>query len=106
MAGDNPRQGHRADRLTVIMGVDRDISLAGQTFRGARGRNGVALGDALEHTGDGSGVGHQTLKTSRASVTWPVMAAAATMSGLMSTVRPVWEPWRPLKFRFEELAQS
>jgi hypothetical protein len=33
------------------------------------------------------------------------MAAATTMIGLISTVRPVCEPWRPLKLRFEELAQ-
>jgi hypothetical protein len=36
----------------------------------------------------------------------PVRAAAATMTGLMRTVRPVGLPWRPLKLRFEEEAQS
>jgi len=47
-----------------------------------------------------------TAKTSRASATLPVTAAAATMSGLMRIVRPVVLPWRPLKLRFDELAQS
>src|SRR4029453_17169333 len=37
---------------------------------------------------------------SRASVPSPAMAAAATMTGDMSSVRPVGEPWRPLKLRF------
>ena len=46
------------------------------------------------------------LNTSRASATRPVTAAAATMSGLMRRVRPVGLPWRPLKLRLEELAQS
>src|SRR5574341_2142402 len=36
---------------------------------------------------------------SRTSVTSPAMAAAATMEGLMSRVRPVGLPCRPLKFR-------
>jgi hypothetical protein len=35
-----------------------------------------------------------------------VTAAAATISGLISTVRPVGLPWRPLKLRLLELAQS
>jgi len=50
--------------------------------------------------------GQFTAKTSRASATEPVTAAAATMTGLISKVRPVVEPWRPLKLRFDELAQS
>ena len=45
-------------------------------------------------------------KTFRASVTSPERAAAATMSGLISMVRPVGLPWRPLKLRLLELAQS
>ena len=40
-------------------------------------------------------------KTSRASATAPVTAAAATMTGLMSSVRPVGLPWRPLKSRVD-----
>ena len=34
------------------------------------------------------------------------MAAAATIAGLMSSVRPVGLPWRPLKFRFDDEAQT
>ena len=45
-------------------------------------------------------------KTSLASAMVPRIAAAATMTGDISTVRPVGEPWRPLKFRFEDEAQS
>ena len=37
---------------------------------------------------------------------WPLIAAAATMTGDIRTVRPVGEPWRPLKLRFEDDAQS
>src|SRR5262245_15591208 len=44
--------------------------------------------------------------SSRASVTSPAMAAAATMTGDMRSVRPVGEPWRPLKLRLEDDAQS
>jgi hypothetical protein len=47
-----------------------------------------------------------TANNSRASVTSPVIAAAATINGLISIVRPVGLPWRPLKLRFDELAQS
>src|SRR5207249_8290457 len=39
------------------------------------------------------------------SVTSPVMAAAATMAGLINSVRPVGLPWRPMKLRLLELAQ-
>ena len=74
------------------MGVDAHVALAGESFGQAGRGDVVALGDTFEHAVDWHGDGHQTLKTSRASVTWPVMAAAATMSGLMSTVLPVWEP--------------
>src|SRR6478735_7879281 len=41
----------------------------------------------------------QMPKTSRASATSPLIAAAATMAGLIRSVRPVDEPWRPLKLR-------
>src|SRR3989442_14707842 len=41
--------------------------------------------------------GHRRI--SLTSATAPVMAAAATMAGLMSSVRPVGLPWRPMKFR-------
>ena len=40
----------------------------------------------------------------RTSVTLPSIAAAATIAGLISKVRPLAEPWRPLKLRLLELA--
>src|SRR6185369_6200383 len=43
---------------------------------------------------------------SRTSATSPAIAAAATIAGLMSSVRPVGLPWRPLKLRFDEDAQT
>src|SRR5437867_784682 len=43
---------------------------------------------------------------SRTSATSPAMAAAATIAGLISSVRPVGLPWRPLKLRFEEDAET
>src|SRR5205814_610601 len=42
---------------------------------------------------------------SRTSTTSPAIAAAATIAGLMSSVRPVGLPWRPLKFRLDDEAQ-
>src|SRR5262249_30698750 len=45
-------------------------------------------------------------KSSRASVTSPAIAAAATMTGDMRSVRPVGEPWRPLKLRLDDEAHS
>src|SRR5439155_3921663 len=38
-------------------------------------------------------------RISLTSVTSPVMAAATTMAGLISSVRPVGLPWRPMKLR-------
>src|SRR5439155_8128422 len=46
------------------------------------------------------------LNTSRASAILPAIAAAATITGLINTVRPLGLPWRPLKLRFEDEAQS
>src|SRR5262249_33961698 len=49
-------------------------------------------------------VGHRRahFRISLTSVTAPVMAAAATMAGLMRSVRPVGLPWRPMKLRLLE----
>src|SRR5207244_10955090 len=44
-------------------------------------------------------VGRAHFRISLTSVTAPVIAAAATMAGLMSSVRPVGLPCRPMKFR-------
>src|SRR5881397_600309 len=38
-------------------------------------------------------------RISLTSATAPVIAAAATMAGLMRSVRPVGLPWRPMKLR-------
>src|SRR5262245_7980370 len=43
---------------------------------------------------------------SRTSTTSPAIAAAATIAGLMSNVRPVGLPWRPLKLRLDDEAQT
>ena len=43
---------------------------------------------------------------SRTSTTSPAIAAAATIAGLISSVRPVGLPCRPLKLRFDEDAQT
>ena len=42
----------------------------------------------------------------RTSTTSPATAAAATIAGLISSVRPVGLPWRPLKLRFDDDAQT
>src|SRR5262245_30113138 len=47
---------------------------------------------------------HQS--SSLTSITSPATAAAATMAGLMSRVRPVGLPCRPLKLRFDDAAQT
>ena len=55
--------------------------------------------------GGGHGRGHGVvLIIWRTSHTLPAIAAAATIAGLISRVRPVAEPWRPLKLRLLELA--
>ncbi len=41
---------------------------------------------------------------SRTSATSPLTAAATTIAGLISRVRPLDDPWRPLKLRLEEEA--
>ena len=59
--------------------------------------------------GDAHDAGHAPTSsrdsTCRTSTTSPAIAAAATIAGDISSVRPVGLPWRPLKFRFEEDAQ-
>src|SRR5262245_20710292 len=56
---------------------------------------------AAAHLCDGL---HQS--SSLTSVTSPASAAAATIAGLMSSVRPVGLPCRPLKLRFEDEAHT
>jgi hypothetical protein len=54
--------------------------------------------------GPKNGAATQAGNSWRTSLTSPAMAAAATMAGLISKVRPVAEPCRPLKLRLLELA--
>ena len=42
---------------------------------------------------------------SRTSTTLPFSAAAVTIAGLMSRVRPPGLPWRPIKLRFDDEAE-
>src|SRR4029077_4469710 len=72
-----------------VMAADRNRRAA------AAGALGVVHGQAPSRSMPNS---------SRASVTSPAMAAAATMTGDMRSVRPVGEPWRPLKLRLEDEA--
>ena len=53
---------------------------------------------AMAHAGTPSSI-------SRTSTTSPAIAAAATIAGLISSVRPVGLPWRPLKLRFDDDAR-
>src|SRR6185436_14990966 len=53
----------------------------------------------LVHAGTASSI-------SRTSHTSPAIAAAATIAGDISSVRPVGLPWRPLKLRLDEDAQT
>ncbi len=53
-----------------------------------------------------AGCGSGSKLNSRTSTTSPETAAAATIAGLINTVRPEGDPCRPTKFLFEELAQS
>ena len=94
--GDALQVARRDDAVgvDVVAGdVDGAAGDAGDFFE-CHGRVGFGLSWTL------------TPKTSRASATEPVTAAAATMTGLMRIVRPVGLPWRPLKLRLDELAQS
>src|SRR5262249_41242936 len=55
--------------------------------------------------GHANGAVHQ-FTAPRTSTTSPAIAAAATIAGLMSSVRPVGLPCRPLKLRLDEDAQT
>src|SRR5206468_1844453 len=66
----------------------------------------VVAGDGDAAAGDLAALvisgGRAHFRISLTSVTAPVMAAAATMAGLMRSVRPVGLPWRPMKLRLLE----
>jgi hypothetical protein len=61
------------------------------------------LAESVE--GEATAVLKVSAKVSRASAIFPSTAAAATMTGDMRMVRPIGDPWRPLKLRFELEAQ-
>src|SRR3954471_2365161 len=64
---------------------------------GSRRSRSLGLGAGC-HAGTPSSI-------SRTSTTSPAIAAAATIAGLISSVRPVGLPCRPLKLRFDEDAE-
>src|SRR4029079_2148588 len=61
---------------------------------------GRLTGGAPQRAGSG---GDSTLRTCTTS---PAIAAAATIAGLMSSVRPVGLPCRPLKLRLDDEAHT
>src|SRR5206468_2005326 len=80
--------------------------LEGHGLQEARGDDAVGV-DVVAGDGDAAagdlaalGVGRGAhRRISLTSATSPAMAAAATIAGLMSKVRPVGLPWRPMKLR-------
>src|SRR5947208_10616553 len=90
--------------LRVLEGVLAH-ALEGDGLQEARGNDPVGV-DVVAGHGDAAPrhlaalvVGGDHFKISLTSVTTPVIAAAATIAGLMSNVRPVGLPCRPMKFR-------
>jgi hypothetical protein len=55
---DNPRQRHRAHGLTVVMGINYDVWLDPDAFRGTGDQHGLARGDTPKYAGDWGGDGH------------------------------------------------
>src|SRR5213593_5077001 len=80
-------------------------ALEGHGLQEARGDDPIGVDVVAGHGDAAPGhlaaleVGGAHFKISLTSVTTPVMAAAATIAGLMSNVRPVGLPCRPMKFR-------
>src|SRR5262249_40264500 len=87
--GDSSKKTRRHDAIRV------DVVSA------QRNRSSAYVDDLLP------GAAHAGTSSSivRTSATSPATAAAATIAGLMSNVRPVGLPCRPLKFRFDDEAQ-
>src|SRR5262245_46646203 len=84
--------------------------IEGHRFKKTRRDDPVSV-DVIASDGDAAPrdlaalvVGHRRahFRISLTSVMAPVMAAAATMAGLMRSVRPVGLPWRPMKLRLLE----
>src|SRR5207244_11356920 len=80
-------------------------ALEGHGLEEARGDDPIGVdvvaghGDAAPRHLAALEVGGAHFKISLTSVTTPVIAAAATMAGLIRSVRPVGLPWRPMKLR-------
>src|SRR3989449_2700504 len=82
--------------------------LEGHFLEKARGDDAVGV-DVVAGQGNAASrdlaaleVGGAHRRISLTSATAPVMAAAATMAGLINRVRPVGLPWRPMKLRLLE----
>ena len=96
-------------RLPVVFEDVLLEAVEGDTAQVARGDDPVGVDVVagqrhrpFRHLLDGPAA-HDSLRT---SVTSPATAAAATIAGLISNVRPVGLPCRPLKLRFDELAHT
>ena len=74
----------------------RDDAIGVDVVAGQRQRRAADLADLLN--------GHWSSPCT--STTSPAIAAAATIAGLISSVRPVGLPCRPLKLRFDDEAQT
>src|ERR1700675_286876 len=91
----------------LLLGVFEGVlahALEGDGLQEARGDDAVGV-DVVAGDGDAAArdlaaleVGRAHFRISLTSVTAPVMAAAATMAGLIRSVRPVGLPCRPMKF--------
>src|SRR5262245_55186290 len=81
-----------------------ECNRAQETRRDDAVRVDIVAAHGYSAAGDLRNALHQA--SSLTSVTSPARAAAATIAGLMSSVRPVGLPCRPLKFRLDEAAHT
>ena len=100
----NPRNEGIGDSNVTVRrkraGMIRSVSMSSPRSGRARPLMSVIFLIRSSYASAGS------LSSSRTSVTSPVSAAAATIAGLMRSVRPVGLPCRPLKFLLDEAAQT
>src|SRR5262249_46296051 len=102
--GRRAQKARRHDAIRVdIVAAQRHPPAADRQNRRARalpgGPSAAALRLSKGHAGTRSII-------ARTSTTSPAIAAAATIAGLISSVRPVGLPWRPLKLRFDDEAHT
>ena len=99
-----PRPAH----LAIVLEEMRLHPLECDRAQKARRDDAVGIDVVAAHrnrpAGDLRDALHQA--SSLTSITSPATAAAATIAGLMSSVRPVGLPCRPLKLRFDEAAHT